>query len=714
MKILFYSDSPALLTGMGIVIKELADRFQSEGHEVVCAGWHHTKSIRQTRYKVYNIDKNSKEWVHQLRVIIEDNSPDYVICLGDLFNFIGINSMKYDLHTRGIKQPKYILYLNVDSAPISITLNEVLLSFDKIITTSNFGKNTLSKIYNNNIDVVYHGSNSTYRDRDIRKNQKTFNIIINGRNTSRKNIMVSLEAFSIFAKNKIDVKLNLVTRLNDSEGFNLKYFLIQYNIDDKVNKYQGSDSISGLSNEDLNILYNSSHIFLSSSMGEGFGIPILESMNTGCIPICTDYSSMTELVKDRGSLIPVVGWMYSRYCQKLAVVDSNTIAKLLDKYYTDWKMKNNKLIKMGQDCIKWSTPYTWDRCFNAIKESISNIPTKHLPIEAEPYPVILDLKLLIDNERLKIDKREFIGVIKMGGLGDTLQLIPTLSGIRNKHPKAYIVVILENGLDLLSILSIADKIIEIKGTHYLSILKTVIGLFDKTYDVRYVSRVYGDENTEFSDKYIEFYNGWAFSNNLIRGLNKHVIDIMIESLGLSKYVKKIKYPIIPITDIISTDKYVVLHNSTGSVGNLKSISKEEIYKINKHILSLGYMTVQLGTSSDDLIEGISIDLRDKATMQQLPSIVFYAKYYIGLEGFLYHLAHFVGTKSIVWCTCTPPECFVYQEDTLLYNNKCHPCWWNSVTGEGWWHKCYMNEARCLNLPQIDDMLGRVQIQLEKE
>ena len=52
---------------------------------------------------------------------------------------------------------------------------------------------------------------------------------------------------------------------------------------------------SQLSEKYLNYVYNAADVFLSTSHGEGFGIPIIEAQAAGCPVILTDCTAMTEL-----------------------------------------------------------------------------------------------------------------------------------------------------------------------------------------------------------------------------------------------------------------------------------------------------------------------------------------------------------------------------------------------------------------------------------
>lgn len=58
--------------------------------------------------------------------------------------------------------------------------------------------------------------------------------------------------------------------------------------------------LQDLSDHELNLLYNGALAFLYMSLYEGFGLPILEAMQCGCPVICSNTSSMPEVVGNAG------------------------------------------------------------------------------------------------------------------------------------------------------------------------------------------------------------------------------------------------------------------------------------------------------------------------------------------------------------------------------------------------------------------------------
>ncbi len=76
-----------------------------------------------------------------------------------------------------------------------------------------------------------------------------------------------------------------------------------------------------VSNEDLVGLYNVADLFISSSIDEGFGLPLLEAMSCGCPVVCAHNSAMIELVDGAG--VTVKGWDADDWIRSILNVHSD-------------------------------------------------------------------------------------------------------------------------------------------------------------------------------------------------------------------------------------------------------------------------------------------------------------------------------------------------------------------------------------------------------
>jgi glycosyltransferase involved in cell wall biosynthesis len=114
----------------------------------------------------------------------------------------------------------------------------------------------------------------------------------------RKNFRQVLDAFGQFVQRNPDSPYVLVcTGMWGWKNDELNQYLARCGFSDRV-IFTGFIALS-----DLPSLYHHADCFLYLSLYEGFGLPILESMKSGCPVICSNTSSMPEVIGDAGILV---------------------------------------------------------------------------------------------------------------------------------------------------------------------------------------------------------------------------------------------------------------------------------------------------------------------------------------------------------------------------------------------------------------------------
>lgn len=213
-----------------------------------------------------------------------------------------------------------------------------------IIAVSEHTKKDIIKYLNyptRKIKVIPQGVDHSYfKPAKIKRDE--FTILYVGSEMPRKNVLTLFKAFAIIKQEIPEAKLVKVG-LSQWQGARNK--LVKFV---KANNLESSvifkDYVQNLNEE-----YQNATIFVFPSKYEGFGFPPLEAMACGCPVICSNATSLPEVVGDSAFLF-----------------NPNDVQELSEKITT--LLKSSELReKYSAKGIKQSKQFTWEKC---LKETI--------------------------------------------------------------------------------------------------------------------------------------------------------------------------------------------------------------------------------------------------------------------------------------------------------------------------------------------------------
>jgi glycosyltransferase involved in cell wall biosynthesis len=217
-----------------------------------------------------------------------------------------------------------------------------------LVTVSGFSKNAIEQQYpftKNCIKTIPGAARSIFKPVDWEAKLAIKNEFTNGNEYficvggihPRKNMMNLLKAFSLFKKwNKSNMKLVFTGRL----AWKYQDFLEKL----KTYKYRDDIVLTGYLSEDkLSLITSSAYASLYMSLYEGFGLPIVEAMQSGVPVITSNIASMPEVGEDA-----------------VLYADPNnpkTIAEQMQMLYKDEKLRQIQIEKG----LERARNYSWDQ-----------------------------------------------------------------------------------------------------------------------------------------------------------------------------------------------------------------------------------------------------------------------------------------------------------------------------------------------------------------
>ena len=184
---------------------------------------------------------------------------------------------------------------------------EIITKSKKIITDSNFTKHDILNnfdISEDKIKVIYLAANNIFKPTQnsaiLKKHGITKKYILSvGGLQPRKNLSTLLKAYSLLSnKLKDEYDLVLVGSPREQNSLNkLKSIIVKEKIKDNV-RILGYVDIN-----ELAVLYSNAYIFAYLSYLEGFGLPVLESLQCGRPALIANNSSLPEVAGLAGILV---------------------------------------------------------------------------------------------------------------------------------------------------------------------------------------------------------------------------------------------------------------------------------------------------------------------------------------------------------------------------------------------------------------------------
>ena len=348
-RVAIYSNSPWAPTGYGQQTAQLSQRLLKHGYKVAVLSnygleatstdWNGIR-IYPRGFDNYSNDviaANAKHFFEQ-----EPEVPSLLITLYDA----------WVIKNPSLNQFKVASWIPIDHLPAPAeVLKYCQQDFVTPIAMSQFGSKMLT---NAGIEHEYapHGIESVFKPTEyfdddgdkvfprpfMEVEDDDFVVTINSANKGippRKGFGEMFLAFSIFAKDKPDAKLYVHSERDGAAGgIKMLDLAKACGIEEQV-KFVNQYAIrSGVPNQLLAAIYTTSDVFLCTSLGEGFGIPVIEAAACGTKVIVTNATAQPELVGE-GWIVNGQPWWDALQSSWWVIPNVQEIVSALEEAYAN-------------------------------------------------------------------------------------------------------------------------------------------------------------------------------------------------------------------------------------------------------------------------------------------------------------------------------------------------------------------------------------------
>jgi glycosyltransferase involved in cell wall biosynthesis len=330
-KLLWVSDNPHLnFVGQSIVTRQTLKRLQ-EHYEVHVLGYGKADKEKWTigetlPYPIHSGDRYDDKRMLEVCQAIQ---PDVMVCSHDIFMFATLKLIKQNMPAM-----KIVGWYTIDGDPIPAIYRQILSGTDMVVSPTAYGKDAVEKqFFDIPVKVIPYGINHDDYKPSSRENAlgnmskmgisfspqmteklvdpSTFIGIFWGHNHSKKNIPAIVRAWK--AADLSPEKSHLILVLHSHEVVKGQITVMgdwDYTAELIMD---GTEPITLIDSTFADSLMSKfvqlSNVVLFPSIGEGFGLPPMEGMACGLVPIVTNFAGTNDFCKHGHNALLVGGEM---------------------------------------------------------------------------------------------------------------------------------------------------------------------------------------------------------------------------------------------------------------------------------------------------------------------------------------------------------------------------------------------------------------------
>ena len=417
---------------------------------------------RMAQYGFYTIDQ-----------IVEKCKPDVYLGVEDIWAFSDYQNKPW------WNKINKVLWTTLDSLPILDQALQMEPHCDKMLVWASFAEQEMKKLGHKNVETL-HGAvdythfNALENRTELRKKfgiNDSFNVGFVFKNQLRKSVPNLLQGFKLFQKDNPEIKTKLLLHTDWGEigqGWDIPRYIREMQVDPNdvlatyvchscnfyyVGPYQGEDktcpkcgkektfktknSLKGITEKELNELYNCMDVYCHPFTSGGQELPVQEAKAAGLITLVTEYSCGTDSCYDYQGGIPLK-WNEYREPQTQFVKASTCPQDIANKLYKVYSMDDVDKWTLSTNGMKHvKNEFSVEKITEKLKNILYSLKK---PIETKTEKAEKQEPLSIDDVLGDEGVENRIAVVLPESAGDILILNSLMGNLKSLYPEKNIYV----------------------------------------------------------------------------------------------------------------------------------------------------------------------------------------------------------------------------------------------------------------------------------
>ena len=354
-RLMWIAPSPLMQASFGQVSHELLSRLGN--YETLYLGQNYYGSPRRMGNYTLASYSNGNQLLYWLNlfkpnITVMYQSQPYISLFNSMAKIIA-------------EKTKLVLYMPVESTPCQADITPFLKEAKLFMVPSFWSQTCLKKQYSLDSEVLYHGV-----DMGIFKpmpKPDVFSIGSISSNVWRKQITRMIDAHRIAEQRGFQIPCLLVSSNYDASPWlpELTAYIQQTKSTAKIS--DAAYMNLALGQPDIAVFYNYMHIHMLPST-EAFGLPNVEAMASGTVPLVVDHGANAEVVGDCGIYAKIAGYL-DITIGKVALVDVEDLAEKIV-----WAKTNpEKLKQLADKGLERAKTFNWEAAEQKLEKILAKL-----------------------------------------------------------------------------------------------------------------------------------------------------------------------------------------------------------------------------------------------------------------------------------------------------------------------------------------------------